>query len=205
MTDAELAPLYRDGVPGVLEELYRRHHECFRRQASCLAHRLPGGLTPDDLLQEHLLRLHQQHCHYVPEYATNPANPWQPWASTLLVNVALNMRRGGVRQVPDPQSGHTVTQQRETTGHENLGADLASREPDPAEQAAANELAEAIADCVNKLDEPQRTMLLLRIQGRKPQEIAELYDMTSQNVSTLIHQARQAVRQCLDREGHQGV
>lgn len=192
MSDAALAPLYQRGVSEVLPVLYRRYKDRFRRRALAILQKSKQS-TAEDLLQDHYLVLQVRHAQYDPERASDPGNPWFPWANRLLHNAGCDLLR---REAPGSRGGE-VSRQSTEEPH--------SREPGPVEQAAAGELAEAIIDALQELAEEQRAALVLLQQGHTHREIANNLEVPISTVYTLIYKARQRLLGRLHARGHREI
>jgi RNA polymerase sigma-70 factor, ECF subfamily len=65
--------------------------------------------------------------------------------------------------------------------------------------ACRTELREQVRDCIDRLPEQYRAVILLRdIEQRDTQETAEILGCTKANVKTRLHRARQALRTLLE-------
>jgi len=195
MSDAVLAPLYQQGVPGVLEVLRERHLPLFRQQAEGLARR-GNRVTTDDLLQDHYIRLRVQHRNYDPTRALSATNPWQPWASTLLFRGSISDQRRGTRETEDGR------QQRETTGRD---FDAVAGHGDPVAEAIARELQSALDGCVARLPSNQQQVFLLNQAGRSNPEIAVILGISVEEVGRLLFHARRNLALCLAQNGYSEV
>lgn len=77
---------------------------------------------------------------------------------------------------------------------------LAAREPDPARIAELNDDRRRILDAVDRLPGTQQRIVLLRFQGWKSPEIAELLRMSPGAVRVAQHRAFRALRETLEPE-----
>jgi RNA polymerase sigma-70 factor, ECF subfamily len=77
---------------------------------------------------------------------------------------------------------------------------LASREPGPARMAEINDDRRRILDAVGRLPETQQRIVLLRFQGWKSPEIAELLRMSPGAVRVAQHRAFKTLRETLEPE-----
>lgn len=121
-----------------------------------------------------------------------------PWLMRIMVNRALNLRRGRARryhlslftpwQRQQGQQGESIT----------LAETLPSGEPGTVAQATGRELQEALTRAIDRLPEELRTALLLFSVERLPQkEIAEMVGATPQTVKWRVFEARRRLRQQL--------
>jgi RNA polymerase sigma factor (sigma-70 family) len=77
----------------------------------------------------------------------------------------------------------------------------ADRDPSPHEQAQAHELEEAIRDCIGMMAPPQREVLVMKLEGRTPAEIAARLGRTARAITMLLHRARVSISECLQSKG----
>ena len=64
----------------------------------------------------------------------------------------------------------------------------------------ARESAEIIHFALNQLDPPDKALVVLHLEGYRYQEIAELSNLTTTNVSTRLNRIRQKLKRILTRE-----
>jgi RNA polymerase sigma factor (sigma-70 family) len=88
LSDDKLAPLFQQGVPGVLEILHARHEATFCRQVECLIG-WGASVSASNLLREHSIQLRTQRAEYDTARAADSNNPWQPWASAVLFRLGF--------------------------------------------------------------------------------------------------------------------
>jgi RNA polymerase sigma-70 factor, ECF subfamily len=80
----------------------------------------------------------------------------------------------------------------------NDGPPIASDAPSPEEEAEQSELSRAIQDCIKRLGDDQRMVLVLSdIEGYSYQEIAAMVDVKTGTVKSRLSRARLNMRDCL--------
>jgi RNA polymerase sigma factor (sigma-70 family) len=184
-SDVQLAPLFQQGVPGVLEILHSRHQAIFRCQAMGLAQG-SNRFTADDLLHAHYLRLCERHTQYDPAKATDKKNPWQPWASTLLFHLGISWIRNETRQ-------------RERTGQGDQ--DGIVNDPGPLDETIGRELEGSVNNCLEQLPPNQRQVMTLHLAGFSNPQIANELKMSVEEVGRLLFHARNNMAACLRQQG----
>jgi RNA polymerase sigma-70 factor (ECF subfamily) len=117
------------------------------------------------------------------------------WLHRIAVNAALMKLRSRKRRAEQPiddllphftQDGH----------RQQVGRTWAFTHDTT---AADRELRELVRNCIDRLPESYRTILLLRdIEQRSTEETAALMELSVANVKTRLHRARQALRELLD-------
>ncbi|MCB9879233.1 MAG: sigma-70 family RNA polymerase sigma factor [Planctomycetes bacterium] len=142
-----------------------------------LARALAGaGGGDDDLLQETTLQALA---------ARERAGSHLPqWLRVTMKNLSRTMRRGGLR--------------REAREREVAGAEEAA-DADPAQLAIGAEVARDVAAAVHALDEPFRTVVMLRFwHGLLPEAIAERLGVPRNTVRSRLQRGLERLRQRLD-------
>lgn len=83
-------------------------------------------------------------------------------------------------------------------GDSDDGPPLAASTPTPEQAAQSSELAQALQDCINGLQEDQRlTLVMCDVQGFSYQEIADESGVQLGTVKSRLSRARAAMRDCL--------
>jgi RNA polymerase sigma factor (sigma-70 family) len=186
-SDAELAPLYRQGIAGVLEILHCRYAAIFHRQALCLARR-SNRFTTHDLFDAHFIHLCDRHTQYDPTRARDSDNPWQPWASTLLFNLGISwLRSPPPVDLPSSQGGDW--------------SGFIDPDPGPLEETIRRELEESAGRCMGKLPGKQLQVMSLHLDGYSNPEIAKKLGITVEVVGQLLFHARENMAACLRQQG----
>ena len=120
------------------------------------------------------------------------------WAFRIAVNLTLNYRKRKATV------GFTSLDAESASDNEQVGQGLAAilsddKSPDPAQVAENKELCDLIQKGINKLDEEQRTIIVLRdIEGMDYEQIAEVLDTELGTVKSRLSRARAALRQILE-------
>jgi RNA polymerase sigma-70 factor (ECF subfamily) len=119
------------------------------------------------------------------------------WAHKIAVNIALTELRR--KRWKDP----SLDQLTETEDGEYTPSFLADKGPEPENAAVRREMMNTIKRLIlEELTEKQRTGLLtIIVDGRSPNEVAELMDMKPNAVYKLLHDARLRLKDRLAREG----
>jgi RNA polymerase sigma-70 factor (ECF subfamily) len=121
------------------------------------------------------------------------------WAFRIAVNLTLNYCQRSVRfssKSLDSACEDYGQQARAQLKH--LLSDESS--PDPAAVAQNKELSDMVSQAVMKLDEPQRTVLVLRdIEGMNYAQIAKVVGVALGTVKSRLSRARSNLRQILER------
>ncbi len=68
-------------------------------------------------------------------------------------------------------------------------------------EAMANLAAGRIMECVNRLEEPARSVVLLRSEGYRYEEIAERIGIRASSARVMEHRAKKKLRELLEKEG----
>ena len=120
------------------------------------------------------------------------------WAFRIAVNLTLNYRKRKATV------GFTSLDAESASDNEQIGQGLAAilsydKSPDPALVAENKELCDLIQKGINKLDEEQRTIIVLRdIEGMDYEQIAEVLNTELGTVKSRLSRARAALRQILE-------
>jgi RNA polymerase sigma factor (sigma-70 family) len=174
MKDWDIALTELEGEPSVgarderylsLEEAFAEHHQLVYRYASALTR---DRALAEDAAQEVFLRLHGQRI---------AAGILRPWLIRVTANVARNLlRTRGRAALRDQAFAADVLQRQER------------RLPDE-ELGRASDIRKA-QEALARVDEPQRSCLLLRHEGLSYKEIAASLGLKESNVGSLIARGR---------------
>jgi RNA polymerase sigma-70 factor, ECF subfamily len=170
--DARLVERVRDGDAEAYGALVSRH---MRRAFSIAWRILEHREDAEDVVQDSFIRALER----IEQLDRN--RPFRPWFLRIVVNRALNFRRGrGIR---------TTAQLPET-------AAAAGALPD--RQAENAHLRERLADAMNMLPEKQRTIVQLAdLEGLTGGEIGRIMELADGTVRWHLHEARRALREAL--------
>lgn len=139
-----------------------------------VAHHLARpGVAPEDLLQQTFLAVIRSRGDY------DESRPLLPWMLGILVNVARSHNRREARR-PDPERFE------------------ARASDDPLDAAHAHELAAAVFAQIERLPDPQRKVLTLRlVHGLTPTEIAHALGHPVGTVKSWLHRGIERLKQGL--------
>jgi RNA polymerase sigma-70 factor (ECF subfamily) len=178
-----------------LEELLVRHRSALRDFIEFhLDPRLRARVDPSDVVQETQMELVRR----MEDFLTQRPMPFRLWIRKKAYERLLNLRRDHLRQrrnvrrevpLPDPSSMA-------------LARPLLARQPTLSQEAEARELAEHISRAVARLDDADRTILLLRHAEDLPfEEIAFLLDIASATARKRFGRALIRLQNLLREEG----
>lgn len=152
------------------QDLSRVFDLCAQELLLVSHHLAQPGVAPEDLLQQTFLAILGS----VEDY--DESRPLMPWMLGILVNVSRSHHRREGRR-PDPQ-------------RIGVPADL-----DPLEAAHAHEFARAVFEAIERLPEPQRKVLTLRlVHGLTPTEIAHALGHPVGSVKSWLHRGMERLR-----------
>jgi RNA polymerase sigma-70 factor (ECF subfamily) len=139
----------------------------------------------EDLTQETFLRVLRAADRY------RPRARFSTWLYRIVANLCFNAQRELSRRRARPAGGAE-------TGENPLDALPDTRLPGPAQQAAGQELAEHVGRAISELPDTQRMAFLLsRYEHKSCRQIAEILDSSPKAVKSLLHRARENLRQAL--------
>lgn len=160
----------RSSRPQALNEVF----DLCAQELLLVAHHLARpGVAPEDLLQQTFLAVIRARADY------DESRPLLPWMLGILVNVARSHNRREARR-PDPER-----------------FDLRASD-DPLDAAYAHELAAAVFAQIERLPDPQRKVLTLRlVHGLTPTEIAHALGHPVGTVKSWLHRGIERLKQGL--------
>ena len=176
--DDDLIRMYRDGDAEAFDTLFDRHYASVYNFARMM---LGNSGGPEDVLQEVFLAVARS----AKEYA--PRGRFRPWLMRIVRNRCLNRLE-------------SLRVRRQTLGEGPLhAAEPPSAEPHPDQQAEADEQEAIVRAAIAELPERQREAIALyAFEQMKYREIAEILEMPTNTVKTLIHRARASLARTLD-------
>ena len=180
-TDGDLLAAARQGDAAALEALLIRYQPHLYR----FGLRMCGNEDDaGDVAQQSLISMARS----LPDFRGESSV--SSWLYAIARSFCIKKRRRGKFAPPREES------------LDSSGGDAARHLVDPApspEQAAANqELHRALIRAIDKLDRPQREVLVLRdVEGLPAQEVAQVLRVSVDAVKSRLHRARLAVRQTL--------
>lgn len=174
-----------EGLPRPLEE-YREYLRLLARLN--LDHRLRGALDPSDIVQQTLLKAHEN----LGGFRGRSDAELRGWLRAILAQqLALIARKRGRR----PVRVHSLESSLEQSSA-RLESLLASDECSPSEDAMRAERLVELAMALAALPEDQRTAVELRyLQGLSVSAVAERMARTTVSVTGLLYRGTRALRQ----------
>lgn len=171
-TDALLVDLVLHGDADAYGELVSRH----MRRAFAIAFRiLEQREDAEDVVQDAFIRALER------LDRLDQSRPFAPWLYRIVVNTALNFRRGRSLRAtrPVPENARSTTTSPETDADRSL-------------------LAERLRQAMALLPQKQRVILLLSdLEGMSGREIADIVGIPAGTARWHLHQARAAMRRLL--------
>jgi RNA polymerase sigma-70 factor (ECF subfamily) len=150
--------LAREGQPEALDELLEAHRNYLRvLAASCLHHEMRGKADPSDIVQETLLKAHQNYRNF----RGTTEIEWMTWLRKILVNHLTDFQKGyrRERRNVDREQPLEGLVDRSSAMLRNLGP---SPGPSPSQEAQRREAAALVADAIAELDPEDRDVVILR-------------------------------------------
>ena len=184
-SDVALMLRVKDGDHEAFRELIERH----QRAVINVIHRAIGDTwEAEDLAQRVFIQVFRSASRY------KPTAKFTTWLFTITHNTILNEHRRRARHAA--QSLDALAQPEDT---DEPGTQLAdTRATDPAREASERELQEKIHSAIQALPEAQRTAVILcRFEGLAYEEIAEVLHCSVSAVKSLLHRARQTLKEDL--------
>lgn len=155
-----------------------------QRRVFSFAHYFLGNPSEaEDVVQEVLLRLWQN-------WHKLDTERLEPWLTRVTRNACYDLlrKRRSTSRYMAPDTDDDVTDR------------APSNRPSPEAKAEASDFRKHLLAALRKLDEPMRSILILReIQGLKYQEIADILEMPINTVRVYLHRGRQRLRKQLGR------
>ena len=84
---------------------------------------------------------------------------------------------------------------------ENVSFDPPSPQPGPERLASSRRLGEAMNDCLQRLVPDRRRAVVLKLQGHRVGELAQLLGWSAKRAENLVYRALADLRSCLRRKG----
>lgn len=187
LEDLQLVRMSREGRKDAFGELVTRYQD----RVYNLALRLTGH--PDDAAeaaQEAFLKAWRA------LHAFRGESAFYTWLFRIAVNEARTRQRSRLAR-PAPLSLDAAARTADGDRASPV-ADLASKAPDPADEAARAEDRRRVEDGLRRLEADQREIIVLRdIEGRDYDEIADVLGCPRGTVKSRLHRARSALRDLL--------
>jgi RNA polymerase sigma-70 factor (ECF subfamily) len=175
----------RADQPGAFEELVQRYQA---RLITVLMHLVGNAQEAEDLAQEVFLRVYRARSKY------RPKSKFSTWLFTIANNLALNALRARQRkpEVPLPvqESGPLGPRPQEQM--------VPDPHSGPMTRLDRHELAQVIRQALDNLNERQRMAVILnKYEDMGYAEIAEVMQLTTKAIKSLLSRARMNLRQML--------
>jgi RNA polymerase sigma-70 factor (ECF subfamily) len=184
----------RDGDAGAFEELVGLWQD---RLVTLFRHHTGDHSTAEDLAQEVFLRVYRARAGY------QPTAKFSTWIHTIANNVASDLRQRAYRRL-ERGMPMNVSASQSGIGLEQLA--VAASGQRPARQADRGELQDIVQRAIARLGDNQRmAVLLAKFEECSYDEIAAAMGLSVPAVKSLLHRAREQLRETLEpyeREGH---
>jgi RNA polymerase sigma-70 factor (ECF subfamily) len=183
--DIRLMLRVRNDEPGAFEDLVERYQH---RLVAIMHHLVGNAEEAEDLAQEVFLRIYRARKKY------RPRAKFSTWLFTIANNLALNSLRTRQRKPVVPldvrDSGPLGPRPAEQLVHD--------RAKQPGQRIEEQELAALIQTALAGLNERQRVAVVLnKFEDMSYEEIAQVMDLTTKAVKSLLSRARENLRQAL--------
>jgi len=186
-TESDVALMLRvkDGDHDAFRTLIERHQ---RSVINVIYRAIGDAWEAEDLAQRVFIQVFRSAGRYMPRAK------FTTWLFTITHNTILNERRRRGRHAAESLEA-MARQDDEAVA----GLQLADeRAPNPAREVAERELQERIQKAIEQLPEAQRTAVILcRFEGLAYEEIAEVLGCSVSAVKSLLHRARQTLKEQL--------
>jgi RNA polymerase sigma-70 factor, ECF subfamily len=183
--DVRLMIRVRDDEPGAFEEMVEAYQH---RLVTVLHHLVGNGAEAEDLAQEAFLRVYRARKKY------RARSRFSTWLFTIANNLALNSLRGKQRRatvsLPNSDSGPLGPRPAEQL--------VRDHGPAPSQRLQHVELALRVQQALEGLNERQRTAVVLnKFEDMNYAEIAEVMNLSTKAVKSLLNRARANLRVAL--------
>jgi len=184
-SDVALMLRVKDGDHDAFRTLIERHQ---RSVINVIYRAIGDAWEAEDLAQRVFIQVFRSAGRYMPRAK------FTTWLFTITHNTILNERRRRARHAAESLEA-MARQDDEAVA----GLQLADeRAPNPAREVAERELQERIQKAIEQLPEAQRTAVILcRFEGLAYEEIAEVLGCSVSAVKSLLHRARQTLKEQL--------
>ncbi|HUS20195.1 MAG TPA: RNA polymerase sigma factor [Terriglobales bacterium] len=181
LTDEEIVARIVAGQTELFEIIMRRHNQ--RLYRACVAI-LRNDAQAEDVVQDAYVRAYQ----HLSQFAGRAK--FSTWLTRIAVHEALGRIRGRRR-----------VEELDAMPEEVKDAKAVSTSLNPEEQVANRELGSLLENSVERLPEQYRIVFMLReIEEATTQEVAEILEISEENVKTRLHRARVLLRKSLFRK-----
>ena len=175
----------RRGDRQAFRELVERHQ---RAVIQTIARSIGDEWEAEDLAQRVFIQVWRSASRY------KPTAKFTTWLFTIVHNTILNERRRRARRAAESLDALSRPDE-----EGELGAQFSDAEsPDPARAAAERELQARIGVAIRQLPDNQRTAVVLcRFEGLSYEEIADVLHCSVPAVKSLLHRARETLKEQL--------
>ncbi len=184
LTDRELVDRAREGDAQAFGQLVRRHQQRIHRLAM---HLLRDRAEAEDVMQETFIRAYRALARF-----DGRSEPYT-WFYRIAINLSLNTLRSR-------KSRRTTTESDDA----RLDAIINEKQTlaDAPDDAARNQLYEALSQGIDELSETLRTTLVLVcIDGRSHEEAAAMLGAPEGTIAWRVHEARRKLKEYMIKRG----
>ena len=187
LRDPDVRIMYRvrDDEPGAFEELVEQYQH---RLVAILFHLIGNEAEAEDLAQEVFLRIYRSRKKY------RAKSKFSTWLFTIANNLALNALRDRQRRPVLPLE----VRDSGPLGPRPTEALAPTRDEPPTQNLQQQELADVIRQALDGLNERQRVAIVLnKFEDMNYADIAEVMDLSTKAVKSLLSRARCKLREAL--------
>ncbi len=175
-----------DDTPHTFEEIYRRYH----KPITAYMNRMVGQSDADDVTQEIFAKIDRGLQHFKGQAKLST------WIYRIATNTALDRLRRSRRQQPETELMEEIPLEPPAIP-QFQSASISS----PLQQVIHTEMNDCIREQVDKLAEKYRTVMILSsLEELKNPEIAEILDISVENVKIRLHRARAMLKKILETQ-----
>jgi RNA polymerase sigma-70 factor, ECF subfamily len=183
--DVRLMLRVRNDEPAAFEELVEHYQ---RRLVAVMHHLVGNAEEAEDLAQEVFLRVYRARKKY------HPQAKFSTWLFTIANNLALNSLRSRQRKPAVPLNLHESG----PLGPRPAEQLVQDRGGQPAQRVQQQELAAVVQRALETLNERQRMAVVLnKFEDLSYEEIAQVMNLTTKAVKSLLSRARANLREAL--------
>jgi len=181
LPDSEIVRRVRSGERALFEVLMRRHNQRVYRAARAI---VKDETEVEDVMQQAYINAYT-HLHQFED-----RSQFSTWLTRIVLNEAFGRRKR--MQITESRMEHADSDRGE------LMDTIRSPQPDPEQQAYAQELHRVLEEAVDGLPEIYRAVFMLRdIEGLSTSETGEGLGLAEEAVKTRLHRARAMIRRAV--------
>lgn len=186
--------LAREGQPEALNDLLDAHRNYLRLlAASCLYREMRGKADPSDVVQETLLKVHEN----FRQFRGTTELEWMAWLRTILVHNMTDFHKG-FRRHRRKVAGERSLESHVDRSSAILRNMIPAHGPSPSQEAQRREAAALVADAIAELEPEDAEVVILRSlheldwnaigekTGRSPDAARMLWARAMQRVGGLL-------------------